>query len=112
MPDNILLKSAMTQDNVLSWSHSKRIIQVELTAREIILECFSAKKYDTTDLIVEPVSYHDEDWYLWIVAAKHSNQNIYDIWTLNLTSMSLNHGHYNIANSNDLNAIIAQKKRS
>ena len=116
MPDNILLRSAMTKDNVLSWSHSKRIVQVELAAREIILDAFSANKYDLNDLIIEPVSYNNEDWYLWIVAAKHNQKNsgrdIYDVWTLNLTSISLNHGHYDIDNINDLNTTITQKKQS
>lgn len=89
-------------------SRTGRIIRVHGIAANLIDEAFP-DKYDTMDIIIEPKSYYDADWYLWIAAAKCEANDTWSVWTLNLSTMSLNDGDYDIDPS-DLNRTIAGRK--
>lgn len=86
-----------------------RTVIVEQIAQKLVLEAFGASTYDLANIIIEPVSYNDNDWYLYIVACKKANADTYSVWTLNLTASSLYHGHYDIK-PNELTDTIILKK--
>ena len=75
----------------------------------IILESQNMKDKYTNDHIIAPISFNEDDWYLYIVAAKHKNDDNYDVWTLNITTNSLDHGAYDVKRS-ELNRIIRSKQ--
>ena len=81
-----------------------------MAAKKLINE-IKMKSYDDTKIELTRISYHPDDWYLYIVAAPHINdEKIYDIWTMNLSTMSLNHGYYD-TNYSDVPDVIQKKLR-
>lgn len=56
---------------------------------------------------VERQSFHRDDWYLWSAAARRDagQEHVWDCWTLNLTTGSLNGGHYGLSDRGLLEAL-------
>ena len=63
-------------------------------------------------LYAEKQSFHPDDWYLWSVAACRETpegEHVWDCWTLNLTTGSMNGGHYGLS-CTGLRDVLATKK--
>lgn len=70
-------------------------------------------RYETDTVYVEKQSFHPDDWYLWSVAACQIREDngcrVWSCWTLNLTTGSMNGGHYGLSGQ-DLKTVLATKK--
>lgn len=106
----------INKTDFLKLSYINRIKTVAEIAPDILKKSFSEDRYELNNLIIEPVSYLENDWYLWIIGAKRTknhpdtNKPVFDVWTLNLTSLSLNHGYYELQSEPELNEAITIKK--
>ena len=66
-----------------------------MTAAKKLVKKISENKYNLDAIEITRISCHPDDWYLWAVIAPHADKPmVFDIWTLNLDLMSLNHGYY------------------
>lgn len=80
-------------------------------------------QYDPDSIYIERQSFHPDDWYLYTVIAKKrpveplvtpalsQPEDTYAIWTVNLTSMDLCHGHYDLK-GRDLIPTLLKKRPS
>lgn len=70
-------------------------------------------RYELDSVYVEKQSFHPDDWYLWSVAACQIQEDgaarVWSCWTLNLTTGSMNGGHYGLSGQ-DLKTVLATKK--
>lgn len=70
-------------------------------------------RYENDTVYVEKQSFHPDDWYLWSVAACQIQEDgaarVWSCWTLNLTTGSMNGGHYGLSGQ-DLKTVLATKK--
>lgn len=68
--------------------------------------------YDLSTVYVEKQSFHPDDWYLWSVAAcvvPDGRPAEWACWTLNLSTGSLNGGHYGMSCQGLKEALAAKK---
>lgn len=74
-------------------------------------EAGKIQKYLPETVYVEKQSFYPDDWYLWSVAARRDDGQgePWDCWTLNLTTGSLNGGHYGLG-CEALRSVLAMKK--
>lgn len=68
---------------------------VYTSARDLISRV--SPRYDLESCYVEKQSFHPDDWYLWTAAVKDSTDGKYTVWTLNLTTGTLQIGRYALA---------------
>jgi hypothetical protein len=67
--------------------------------------------YDPDTTYVEPQSFEDTDWYLYSVCAKARKdasdfkRNTYAVWTLNISTGGLHHGHYDLSKNEIINKL-------
>lgn len=105
-------KSGALQDYKSLLEHQKYADQIDAvcTIAADCIGCAFPGKFDVDGLIVEKKSYYDDDWYLWIVAARYNDlRDEYAVWTLNLTTLSLNDGSYNVRKPGLSKAIAGRK---
>lgn len=69
------------------------------------------RSYLKETVYVEKQSFHPDDWYLWSVAAcrEEGAGRVWDCWTLNLTTGSMNGGHYGLGTESLRNVLAAKK---
>ena len=65
--------------------------------------------YSPALIRVEKQSEHPDDWYLWTVLAV-KNDGTYTVWTMNLSTGGLCHGHYDIQNWLDAYYVMDNKR--
>lgn len=75
---------------------------MEKEVMEQVREYFKEHLPQYEVLEVRKKSNHSDDWFLWMVSAKHRENDTYAFWSsYNTETGSLNHGHYGLANESD-----------
>lgn len=89
----------MSKEIYLKSSDENRYHYVHALAKHYLREAFN-QTYDTEHIHVERQSVLDDDWYLYTVCAKRASktgdQEIYGVWTMNMSIGGLHNGHYDL----------------
>lgn len=65
--------------------------------------------YDPSSCYVEKQSFHPDDWYLWTVAVRSASAGTWTVWTLNLSTCSLQIGRYCLSPRDAISAMNSKR---
>ena len=88
----------LPKDKVNAMSDTERYGYVHEVAEHYLTKAFG-DSYDTSRIYIERQSVHEDDWYLYTLCAKKTKAGTFSVWTLNIESGGLAHGHYDLTSN-------------